>query len=128
LLAADGVLVIISPFTWLEKFTSEEKWLGGVRRDSEAVWTLHGVVKTCLPELRLLQAPTHMPFVIPDCDGSCQYTFAQCMTFVGSPGDATGYLKATDHMSCLFTQTPEDQTSENSGATPLTTGQQSPNQ
>ena len=35
LLSDEGILVVISPFTWLESVTPEARWLGGVRKDSE---------------------------------------------------------------------------------------------
>lgn len=80
-LAEDGLLVIFTPFTWLKEYSSEDKWFGGIRRDAEVVWSLNGAIATAGPELCLCEAPTHVPFVIPDADGTFQYTYSQCMVF-----------------------------------------------
>lgn len=81
LLADDGLLVIFTPFTWLKEYSDQSKWFGGFRRDAELVWSLNGTVEMAMPELYLCQPPTHVPFVIPDADGSFQYTYSQCMVF-----------------------------------------------
>jgi 5-histidylcysteine sulfoxide synthase len=80
LLRPGGVLAVLSPFTWLEKFVPQDNWLGGYRARSEVVWTLHGIMNACAP-LELCTAPAHVPFVIPDVDGSYQYTYSQLLVF-----------------------------------------------
>ena len=35
-----GILVITSPYTWLEEFTKKENWLGGFRKGGEPCMTL----------------------------------------------------------------------------------------
>ena len=37
LLTPRGVVAIVSPFSWLEEYTAQSKWLGGVVRGGEAV-------------------------------------------------------------------------------------------
>ena len=81
LLAADGLLIIFTPFTWLSEYSEKCKWFGGTRRDAEVVWSLNGTLECALPQLCLCEAPTHVPFIIPDADGSFQYTYSQCMVF-----------------------------------------------
>jgi len=98
LLAEDGLLVIFSPFTWREDFASPEKWLGGVRRDAEICWSLHTVVAACLPELKLMQPPTHVPFVIPDPDSTYQYTYSQCIVFGRSANGQTSAAAQHVHL------------------------------
>jgi hypothetical protein len=99
ILSEEGILVIISPFTWLESVTPEAKWLGGFRKDSEVHYSLQGVVHTCLPEFELCAAPTHLPFTIADQDGTTQYTYAQVLVFQRKrPGRPTrSFQKADDH-------------------------------
>ena len=41
-----GVLVITSPYTWLEEFTKKENWLGGIRKAGEPYLTLD-TLATC---------------------------------------------------------------------------------
>ena len=38
-----GLLVLLSPYTWLEEFTPRDKWLGGLKIDGENVTTLEGL-------------------------------------------------------------------------------------
>jgi hypothetical protein len=100
MLSDEGVLVIISPFTWLEGVTPEDKWLGGFRRDSEVHYSHVGVVQSCLPELELCATPTHLPFTIADPDGTTQYTYAQVLVFQRKRADRTPqtFLNADDHV------------------------------
>lgn len=53
------------------------------------------------PELALRRTPTHVPFVIPDTDGTFQYTYSQFMVFgkvnksipgAASSADAAAFL------------------------------------
>ena len=37
LLRPGGVLAVLSPFTWLEKFVPQDNWLGGYRANSEVL-------------------------------------------------------------------------------------------
>jgi SAM-dependent methyltransferase len=99
LLSDEGLLVIFSPFTWLEEFTKVQHWLGGYRKDAEVVYTIHGLCHSCFPELVLCSPPTHVPFAIPDVDGSFQYTSAQVLVFRRKqPDDASSWdvLKTVD--------------------------------
>jgi hypothetical protein len=34
-----GLLVLTSPYTWLEEYTEKARWLGGSRKDGEPVFT-----------------------------------------------------------------------------------------
>ena len=47
-----GVLVITSPYTWLEEFTHKEHWLGGVRRGGEPYMTLDALARSAEPAFR----------------------------------------------------------------------------
>ena len=43
-----GVVVLVTPFTWLEEFTDRSEWLGGYyddQNDSQAVWSKDGLEK-----------------------------------------------------------------------------------
>ncbi len=63
-LSAKGLLIVFTPFTWMAQWTPPAKWFGGVRRNAEAVWSLHGLQDCAGPELVLVQQQTHVPFVI----------------------------------------------------------------
>ena len=73
---AGGVLVLSSPYTWLEEFTPKEKWLGGFRRDGEAVTTLEGLRERLEPAFRLLEV-RELPFVIRETARKYQHTLAE---------------------------------------------------
>ena len=46
-----GVLVISSPYTWLEEFTKKQNWLGGIRRAGEPYMTLDALRDLLGPHL-----------------------------------------------------------------------------
>ncbi|QWV97432.1 5-histidylcysteine sulfoxide synthase [Geomonas nitrogeniifigens] len=59
-----GLLVLVSPYTWLEEYTKKEEWLGGYREAGEPVWTLDGLKAELSPHFRMLGEPRDVPFVI----------------------------------------------------------------
>lgn len=75
-LSSGGLVVLTSPYTWLEEFTPKEKWLGGFRKDGEVVRTLENIKEIFADKFRLLD--THdIPFVIQETSRKHQHTIAQ---------------------------------------------------
>jgi len=72
-----GLLVITSPYTWLEEFTKKEEWLGGYREAGEPVWTLDGLKEALAPHFRMLGEPRDVPFVIRETRRKFQHTVAE---------------------------------------------------
>lgn len=72
-----GVLVISSPYTWLEEFTGKDQWLGGYYRNGEALWTLEGLRELLSPHLRQLGEPRQLPFVIRETRRKFQHSIAE---------------------------------------------------
>ena len=72
-----GLLVITSPYTWLEEYTKKEEWLGGYREAGEPVWTLDGLKEALAPHFRLLGEPRDVPFVIRETRRKFQHTVAE---------------------------------------------------
>jgi 5-histidylcysteine sulfoxide synthase/putative 4-mercaptohistidine N1-methyltranferase len=72
-----GLLVITSPYTWLEEFTAKEEWLGGYKEAGENVTTLDGLSKVLSPRFRLRGAPWDIPFVIRETRRKFQHTLAE---------------------------------------------------
>ena len=72
-----GLLVIASPYTWLEEFTRKEEWLGGYREAGEPVWTLDGIKEALAPRFRLLGESRDIPFVIRETRRKFQHTVAE---------------------------------------------------
>jgi len=72
-----GLLVIVSPYTWLEEFTKKEKWVGGIRRAGEPFTTLEGLQELLAPHFRLLGQPRDIAFVIRETARKFQHTVSQ---------------------------------------------------
>jgi 5-histidylcysteine sulfoxide synthase/putative 4-mercaptohistidine N1-methyltranferase len=72
-----GVLMITSPYTWLEEHTPKEEWIGGFKRDGENVTTLDGLKEVLGQHFKLLQAPVEIPFVIRETRHKFQHTLSE---------------------------------------------------
>ncbi len=72
-----GILVITSPYTWLEEYTKKEEWLGGYRDAGEPVWTLDGLKEALSPHFSMIGEPRDVPFVIKETRRKFQHTVAQ---------------------------------------------------
>ena len=80
MLSENGLLIVSSPYTWKPEHTDIEKWIGGFSKDGEQKFTEDGLQGLLGPELKLLEV-TKVPFVIPDSDGTFQYTYSNCTIF-----------------------------------------------
>ena len=80
MLAPGGLLIISSPYTWRQEHTQVEHWVGGYLKDGENYFTIDGLKEALLPDLVLLEE-RKIPFVIPDADGTFQYTYSNCTVF-----------------------------------------------
>jgi putative 4-mercaptohistidine N1-methyltranferase len=72
-----GLLVITSPYTWLEEFTPRDKWLGGKKVDGENVTSLDGLHAALEPRFRPVGTPRDLEFVIRETARKNQHTVAQ---------------------------------------------------
>ena len=71
-----GILVITSPYTWLEEYTPQARWLGGRRAHGEPLTTLEGLtaaLQGCFEPL----ARQDIPFVIRETARKHQHTIAE---------------------------------------------------
>ena len=71
-----GLLILTSPYTWLEEFTPKEKWVGGYIKEGKAISTLEGL-QTILEEHFTLLDTKDIPFVIKESARKHQHTIAQ---------------------------------------------------
>ena len=71
----DGLLVLLSPYTWLEDYTPKENWLGGYMKDNKEVYTLD-TLKEKLLNFELLET-IDVPFVIKETSRKYQHTISQ---------------------------------------------------
>lgn len=72
-----GVLLIASPYTWMEEHTPKEEWIGGFKKDGEDYTTLDGLKELLTPNFRLIQAPEKVPFVIRETQHKFQHTLSE---------------------------------------------------
>ena len=75
-LVPGGLLVITSPYTWLEEYTPKEKWLGGRREHGEPLTTFEGLERTLAPRFELIQRQD-IPFVIRETARKHQHSVAE---------------------------------------------------
>ena len=72
-----GLLLIASPYTWLNEHTPREEWIGGYKRDGENVTTLDGLKAHLGRHFTLLQGPLEVPFVIRETRHKFQHTLSE---------------------------------------------------
>ena len=72
-----AILLIASPYTWLDEFTPRENWLGGFKRDGEIVTTLDGLHEHLDSKFTLINEPLKVPFVIRETVNKHQYTTSE---------------------------------------------------
>jgi len=76
-----GVVLFVSPYSWLEQFTKRENWFGGYYSDNKPVSS----AETLEREMRLrgftLQESKEMPLLIPDHARKFQYIVSHACVF-----------------------------------------------
>lgn len=72
----NGLLVLLSPYTWLEEYTPKKNWLGGYIKDNKEVKTLD-TLKENLEERYELLDTIDVPFVIKETNRKYQHTVSQ---------------------------------------------------
>lgn len=72
-----GMLLIASPYTWLEEHTPREEWIGGFKQAGENLTTLDGLKAILGAHFRLVQGPLEVPFVIRETRRKFQHTLSE---------------------------------------------------
>jgi 5-histidylcysteine sulfoxide synthase/putative 4-mercaptohistidine N1-methyltranferase len=72
-----GVLMLTSPYTWLEEHTPRSEWIGGYKKDGERVTTLDGLKEILSLHFRLVEGPLAVPFVIRETRRKFQHTLSE---------------------------------------------------
>jgi putative 4-mercaptohistidine N1-methyltranferase len=80
-----GLLVITSPYTWLEEYTPKSKWIGGRREHGEPLSTFAGLSR-CLGSAFTLVHRQDIPFVIRETARKHQHTIAEMTVWRRSDG------------------------------------------
>jgi putative 4-mercaptohistidine N1-methyltranferase len=76
LVAQDGLLVVTSPYTWMEEYTPATHWLGGLPGDPSSRSTLEGLRRHLEPAFRL-ESTKDLPFLIREHARKFQWSVAQ---------------------------------------------------
>ncbi|PNH09921.1 hypothetical protein TSOC_003420 [Tetrabaena socialis] len=63
LIKPGGILVLVSPYSWLKGWTDKDKWLGGYYKDGQAVRTADTIAAVLSPDFDLV-AEQDCPFLI----------------------------------------------------------------
>lgn len=72
-----GLLILTSPYTWLEEYTPKDKWVGGYKRNAENINTLKGLTEELSAHFELVDKPIDIPFVLRETNRKFQHTIAQ---------------------------------------------------
>lgn len=72
-----GILLITSPYTWLEEHTRREEWIGGFKQSAENFTTLDGLKEQLGQHFRLIAAPVDVPFVIRETRRKFQHSLSE---------------------------------------------------
>ena len=72
-----GLLLLASPYTWLEEHTERQHWIGGFKKDGESFTTLDGLKARLAPHFRLIEGPLEVPFVIRETTRKHQHTLSE---------------------------------------------------
>lgn len=76
-LNSGGLLLLASPYTWLEAHTEPSQWLGGFKKDGESFTTLDGLKVILEPHFDLVYGPESVPFVIRETSRKFQHTLSE---------------------------------------------------
>ena len=72
-----GVMMLASPYTWLEEHTPRADWIGGFKKDGESFTTLDGLTHLLGEHFTLIKGPQEVPFVIRETRRKYQHTLSE---------------------------------------------------
>ncbi|MFN7728072.1 MAG: 5-histidylcysteine sulfoxide synthase [Bdellovibrio sp.] len=76
-----GVLVLTTPFTWLEEYTNKNKWIGARQIDGEFVSSERALTEFFLAKGWQKVVETELPFYIRETERKGQYTIAYAVAW-----------------------------------------------
>ena len=77
-----GLLVIASPFTWLEEYTQRDEWLGGYKDENgETLSSTEALAAVLEPEFTKIGPSKDIPFVIRETKRKHQHTLSEFNVF-----------------------------------------------
>ncbi len=75
-LNSGGTLSLISSYNWQEEQTPKERWIGGVKRDGENLYSIDGLKEILEPHFRLKKS-IDIPYILYRSKREFRYTIAQ---------------------------------------------------
>jgi len=72
-----GLLLLASPYTWLEEYTKKANWVGGIRKAGEPYTTLEGLHELLEPRFKRLGEAQEVEFVIRETARKFQHSVSQ---------------------------------------------------
>ncbi|MCU7554098.1 5-histidylcysteine sulfoxide synthase [Alteromonas sp. ASW11-19] len=77
-----GILVVASPFTWLDEYTEPSEWLGGFKEDTgETLTSTDALERELAAQFIRLDGPFDIPFVIRETKRKYQHSLSECSVF-----------------------------------------------
>lgn len=77
-----GLLIVASPFTWLEEYTERSEWLGGYKDENgETLSSTEALEQALSPNLTRVSAPQEIAFVIRETKRKYQHTLSEFNVF-----------------------------------------------
>ena len=80
-----GVLVLASPYTWLEQYTKKDNWLGGYRKNGEPQYTLAAVREILSAHFTALAKPQNLEFVLRETGHKFQHIVTEVTVWQRNP-------------------------------------------
>ncbi len=80
-LNVNGVLVVASPFTWLEEYTERDEWLGGYKDNTGETLTSTAALESTLTHCKRIGGPQDIEFVIRETKRKFQHSISEFNIF-----------------------------------------------
>jgi len=76
-----AILLISSPYTWLEEYTQKENWLGGFKLNGESIKSSNTIKDILSEHFILIKEPFKVDFVIRETANKYQHTLSEAIIF-----------------------------------------------
>ena len=82
-----GMLVLVSPYSWLEEYTKKEEWIGAQvvegAKPLDSYQELSSFMQSVSPNLKIIHRE-NVPFTIREHERKFQYGVSDCVIFMKS--------------------------------------------
>ncbi|APJ04820.1 putative 4-mercaptohistidine N1-methyltransferase [Silvanigrella aquatica] len=74
---SDGVFILSSPYTWMEKYTDKKNWLGGITPQGSIITSYDALKNILSKEFTEVQPPSDIPYIIQETSREYQLGIAE---------------------------------------------------